>query len=377
MIICVHNKKSLNKAMFDPKKPYNELPSIPPKEDFNDVELLKLVNKANNSIFELKGSAHILPNRFILISPFSIREAVASSGIENINTTVSEAMKADVIYKESELKGADKEILNYRNALMEGFTLLKKNEFLNTNSFIQIQSILEPNKKGIRFIPDVAIRNSKTGEVIYTPPERKEIILDKLKNFEDYFNNKEGFDDIDPLIRAAIIHYQFEAIHPFLDGNGRTGRMIVILYLVLVGRLDVPILFLSKYILENRDEYYRLLLKVTTDNSWKEWVQYLLKGIDKQAIETKAKILEIKKLMENYKNLGGVHKSNIITPQMIDYLFSNSFYSQKTMSENFNIHRNTCSKYFAELEKLGIVEKFKHKKENIYYNEKFLNLLSY
>ncbi len=363
--------------MFDPKKPYNDLPLLPPSEDFNDVGLLKLVNKANNSVFELKGSAHILPNRFILMSPLSIRDAVASSGVENINTTVSEAMKADVIYKESELRGAEKEILNYRDALMEGFRLLKKDGFLNTNSFIKIQSLLEPNKKDIRVIPDVAIRNSKTGDVIYTPPEGKEIILDKLKNFEDYFNNIDGFDDIDPLIRVAIIHYQFEAIHPFVDGNGRTGRMLVVLYLVMVGRLDMPILFLSKYILENRDEYYRLLLNVTNNGEWKEWVSYFLKGIDEQATETRARILEIKKLIESYKSLGGVHKSGIINQQMIDYLFSNSFYSRKTMSENLGVHRNTVSKYFTELENLGIVKKFKHKTENIYYNEKLLDILSY
>lgn len=363
--------------MFDPKEPYNNLPNLPPAEDFNDVELLKLVNRANNSIFELKGAAHVLPNRFILMSPLSIRDAVASSGIENINTTVSEALKADVIYKESELKGAEKEILNYRNALMEGFRLLGKDGFLNTNSFIKIQSLLEPNKKDIRNIPDVTIRNSRTGEVIYTPPEGKDVILDKLKNFEDYFNNKEEFDNIDPLIRVAIMHYQFEAIHPFIDGNGRTGRMLVVLYLVMVGRLDLPILFLSKYILENRDEYYRLLLRVTTNGEWKEWVEYFLKGIDQQANETRLKILEIKKLMDSYKKLGGVHKSSIITQQMIDYLFSNSFYSRKTMSEDLGVHRNTVSKYFSELEGLGIVKKFKYKTENIYYNEKLLNLLSY
>ncbi|MCX6756545.1 MAG: Fic family protein, partial [Candidatus Nomurabacteria bacterium] len=265
----------------------------------------------------------------------------------------------------------------YRDALMEGFRLLNKDDFLNTNSFIQIQSILEPNKKGIRNVPNVAIRNSRIGEVIYTPPEGPEIIREKLKDFENYFNSKEGFDDIDPLIRAAVMHYQFEAIHPFLDGNGRTGRMLMVLYLVMVGRLDMPILFLSKYILENRDEYYRLLLKVTTENAWKDWVQYILRGIDIQATETRSKILEIKKLMASYKKIGEEHKSSIITPQMMDYLFSNSFYSQKKMSEKLDVHRNTASKYFTELEKLGVLEKFKHKKENIYYNKKLLDILSY
>lgn len=363
--------------MFDPQKPYNELPHLPPIEDFNDVDLLKLVNKANNSIFELKGAAHILPNRFILLSPLSIREAVASSGVENINTTVAEALKADVVYKKSELHGTDKEILKYRDALMEGFNLLNKQEFLNSNSFIEIQAILEPNKRGIRGIPGVAIRNSNTNEVIYTPPEGHELIFKKLKNFEDYFNDKEGFDDLDPLIRLAIMHYQFEAIHPFLDGNGRTGRILMVLYLVMVGRLDLPILFLSKYILENRDEYYRLLLGVTKNGNWKSWVRYILQGVDRQATETKQNILEIKKLMAEYKKFEQSHDTNIISPKMLDYLFSNPFYTQKKLSEYLGVHRNTASKYFVELERLGLVTKFKHKKENIYYNKKLLKLLSY
>lgn len=357
--------------------PYNDLPNLPPVADFNDVGLLKLVNKANNSIFELKGISHLLPNPFMLMSPLSIREAVASSGIENINTTVSEAMKADVIYEESELFGAEKEILNYRNALLDGYAIFKDKGFLNSNDFIKIQGILEPNKKGIRSIPDVAIRNSLTKEVIYTPPEGKEIILDKLKNFEDYLNSKEGFEDIDPLIRAAVMHYQFEAIHPFIDGNGRTGRMLMILYLVMVERLDTPILFLSKYILENRSEYYRLLLNVTENNDWNPWVKYILTGIDNQAQETKDKIIEIETLIKDQKKIGLDKKTKILNSEMIEYLFKNAFYSQKKMSEALGVHRNTASKYFYELESLGILNKFKYKKENIYYNQKLLDLLSY
>lgn len=362
--------------MFNRNIPYNQLPLLPPNFNFDDVALLKLVNKANNSLFELKGMANVLPNSGILVSPLTIREAVASSGIENINTTVAEALKADVVYEKSELSGAEKEILRYRDALREGFKMLKKNEFLNSNSFIGIQSVLEPNKKGVRKIPGVAIRSSKTGEAIYTPPEGYDIILDKLKNFENYFNDNKNFDDIDPLVRMAVMHYQFEAIHPFLDGNGRTGRIIMILYLVLTGRLELPILFLSKYILENRDEYYRKLRGVTEQGEWKEWVFYILQGVDTQAQETRKNILQIKKLIEEYKKItqeDGIH----ITPQMLDYLFSNPFYSQKKMAESLKIHRNTAAKYFQELEKNKIIQKFKHKQGYIYYNQKFLNILSY
>lgn len=362
--------------MFHRDIPYNDLPLLPPKYDFDDVSLLKLVNRANNSLFELKGMANVLPNSGILVSPLSIREAVASSGIENINTTVSEALKADVIYTESETVGAEKEVLKYRDALREGYQILTKNGFLNTNSFIQIQSVLEPNKKGIRRIPGVAIRSSKTGEAVYTPPEGYDIILDKLKNFENYFNDQTDFDMLDPLIRMAVMHYQLESIHPFLDGNGRTGRIVMILYLVLTKRLELPILFLSKYILENRDEYYRRLRGVTEKNEWKEWVSYVLEAVDAQAKDTTKNILQIKALIDQYKKIehaGGTK----ITSQMLDYLFSNPFYSQKNMATNLNVHRNTAAKYFEELESSGVVKKFKHKNGYVYYNQKFLNILSY
>lgn len=363
---------------FDKNIPYNSLPKLPPKIDFDDVELLKLVNKANNSIYELKGVANILPNKVVIFSPLAVREAVASSGVENINTTVSDALKAEVIFKESELVGAEKEVLNYKNALTNGFDIFLKKGFIATNDIIKIQAVLEPNKKGIRSIPDVAIKNSKTGETIYTPPAGKEIILDKLKNFDNYFNNQKNFDEIDPLIRVAILHYQFEAIHPFLDGNGRTGRILMVLYLVMVGRLDFPILFISKYILETRDQYYELLRKVTIENNWLDFVKYIITGIEKQSRETGDKILEIKKLIERQKQIGTEKELAILTDvKMIDYLFASPFYTQKTMAKYLKIHRNTASRYFAELEKNGILKKFKHKKEKIYYNKKFLNLLSY
>lgn len=362
--------------MINRNVPYNKLPLLPPDFNFDNVELLKLVNKANNSLFELKGIANILPNKKILVSPLSVREAVASSGIENINTTVAEALKADVIYEESELVGAEKEILKYRDALLEGQKLLMRDGFLNTNSFIKIQSVLEPNKKGIRKIPGVTIKNSKTGEIIYTPPEGPDVILKKLKNFEDYFNDKNNFYDIDPLIRMAVMHYQLEAIHPFLDGNGRTGRILMILYLVLTERLQLPILFLSKYILKNHSEYYKKLRGVTEEGKWMEWVCYILQGVDSQARETKENILQIKTLMKEYKETA--HKGGgRITPQMLDYLFSNPYYSQKKMAKSLDVHRNTAAKYFKELLRMGIVKKFKFKQGYVYYSNKFLDILSY
>lgn len=358
--------------------PYNDLPLLPPNVNFDDVELLKLINKANNSIFELKGVINILPNKFILLSPLSIKEGVASSSVENINTTVAEALKADILYKESELSGAEKEVLNYREAIFQGFGIYKEKGFIATNDIVKIQSILEPNKKGIRTISDVKIRNSRTNKVVYFPPVGKEIILDKLKNFEQYFNDQTGFDDLDPLVRVAIMHYQFEAIHPFLDGNGRTGRILMVLYLTMTKRLDVPTLFISKYILDTRDKYYKLLAEITEDNNWIRFVKYIVKGIDLQAKETAKKILEIQNLIEQQKHLAVSKKSKILDNyKMTEYLFSTPFYTQERLSKFLSVHRNTAARYFKELDRIGLIEKFKHKNENIYYNKKFLDLLSY
>jgi Fic family protein len=242
---------------FDPTKPYNELPLLPPNFNFDDIDILKKVNKANIALSRLSGEAKSIPNREILIEPLAFREAVASSEIENINTTLDEAFQV-TYFAENELKKEQKETRNYREALNTGYKLVKMQEFLNTNSFLKIQAVLEPDKIGIRKVP-VSIKNSVTGEILYTPPVTENLIRSLLKNFEDFFNNFD--EDIDPLIRMAIMHYQFESIHPFLDGNGRTGRILMVLYLCLVSRLELPILFLSGYINRNRKDIIAFFVK--------------------------------------------------------------------------------------------------------------------
>ena len=230
---------------FDPNKPFNDLPPLPPEFNFDDIDILKKVNKANIALSKLSGEAKSIPNREVLIEPLTFREAVASSEIENIHTTVDESFQ-DTFIVEAELKKEQKETKNYRKALLTGYELIKKNGFLNTNSFIEIQSVLEPDKPGIRKVPGIKIQNKTTKEIFYTPPEGESLIRNLLKNYEDYFNDFS--DDIDPLIKMAVMHYQFEAIHPFLDGNGRTGRILMVLYICLAKRLDLPILFISGYI---------------------------------------------------------------------------------------------------------------------------------
>jgi Fic family protein len=356
---------------INPQQPYNELPMLPPVFNFDDIEILKKVNKANIALSRLSGEAKSIPNREVLIEPLTFREAVASSEIENIQTTLNEAMQASYL-DEADLKIEQKETKYYREALLKGYQLIREQGFLNTNSFITIQSILEPTKPGIRKIPGTRIENRKTKEILFTPPEGEERIRSLLKNFEDYFNSEDT--DVDPLIKMSVLHYQFEAIHPFLDGNGRTGRILMVLYLCLTKRLDLPILFISGYINNHKSDYYRLLREVTYNGSWKEWVLYILTAVESQSKATTKSVIGIRELMANYRSI--IQKgSKIYRAELVEYLFNYPFYSQKTLQKYLGISRNTSSKYFSELERLGVVKSEKYKNDKIYFCPEFHQLL--
>lgn len=356
---------------FDQNKPYNELPLLPPKFNFDDVEILKKVNKANIALSRLSGEAKSIPNRKVLIEPLTFREAVASSAIENIHTTIDEAFQVTYL-DEADLKIEQKETKHYREALLDGYRLVREQGFLNTNSFITIQSILEPTKPGIRKVPGIRIENNKTKEILFTPPEGEEKIRILLKNFEDYFNDTT--DDVDPLIKMAVMHYQFEAIHPFLDGNGRTGRILMVLYLCLVERLELPILFISGYINNNKSEYYHLLREVTIKENWKDWVMYILNAVESQSLATTRSVVGIRELISKYRQVIQ-DKTKIYSAELVEYLFSYPFYSQKTLQSALNISRNTASKYFSELERIGVVKSEKYKNDKVYFCPEFHQLL--
>ncbi|MCK9280249.1 MAG: Fic family protein [Melioribacteraceae bacterium] len=359
------------KNKFYPELPHNNLPILPPTFNFDDVEILKKVNTANIALTRLSGEAKSIPNRHLLIEPLSFREAVASSEIENIHTTFNEAIQVTYL-EESELKIEQKETKNYREALLKGYNLVTAKEFLNTNSFITIQSILEPSKPGIRKISGIKIQNKNSGKIVYTPPEGEDLIRKLLKNYEDYFNDSS--DKIDPLIKMAVLHYQFEAIHPFLDGNGRTGRILMVLYLCMVKRLELPILFLSGYINQNKNEYYNLLRGVTQKDNWKEWIIYILNAVESQSINTTKSVISIRELMQKYR-LEIKDKTKIYSADLIEYLFSSPFYNQKTLQTSLGISRNTTSKYFSELERLYLIQSYKYKNDKIYYSPEFQSLL--
>lgn len=246
---------------FSLEKPYNDLPLLPPKAEIETMAILKKAISASRALAELKGLGETIPNQAILVNSIILQEAKASSEIENIITT-NDALFRAFSAKTSRIDPATKEVLRYREALWQGFTSLKDRPFLTTNLFIRIVQTIRANKADIRDTPGTKIANTTTGEVVFTPPEGEEIIRDKLKNLEDYIHSE---NEIDPLIKLALIHYQFEAIHPFTDGNGRTGRILNILYLTQNNLLELPVLYLSKYIIEQKSDYYRLLRSVTID----------------------------------------------------------------------------------------------------------------
>jgi Fic family protein len=343
------------------------------------VEILKMVNTANLALSNLNGLSKSLPNRMWLIAPLSVKEAVDSSGVENINTTVADVFEAE-LFPEKEEIGARKETLNYKNALLKGYELVTKKGFINTNLIIEIQKELEPNKAGIRKIPNTKIQSGygENTKTIYYPPEGYEVILDKLKNLEDYINQEdEDFpNQIDPLIKMAIIHYQFESIHPFLDGNGRTGRILMVLYLVLKQRLDVPILFLSNYILKNRAGYYQVLNDVTFEQDWKSLILYFLYAITTQATQTNAVVLKIQIQIEKFKKVLSEKNPKLLNSDFVDTIFASPMITYESLSKDMKIHKNTASKYLNELVKFGLLERMKYKKEVVFVNQKYLAILN-
>ena len=284
---------------FHKEKPYNDLPSLPPKTDIETKIILKKAISANRELAGMVNSCKRLPNQGVLYSIIFLKEAKDSSEVENIVTTNDELYEAFHSDK-AILDPNTKEVLHYVDALWVGMNQIKREKLLTTRTFINIVNTIKENTAGIRKHPGVKIINERTKEIIYTPPEGSDVILEKLKNLEEFINKQ---DDIDPLIKMAIIHYQFEAIHPFSDGNGRTGRILNLLYLILNNLLDHPVLFLSKYILDHKDEYYTKLKDVTETNNWSDWIIYMLDGIEKTAIYTKNKIEGIVELFDETKKV--------------------------------------------------------------------------
>lgn len=343
---------------------------------FNDYDLktpriLESLNEASRSLAELKGFANSIPNQYILINAITINEAKDSSEIENIVTT------HDSIYKvltESGFKDESaKEVVDYRSAIWRGYEIIKEKEFISTNILVELQGMIEHNKAGIRKNPGTKLINSKTGEVIYTPPQDEKEIRDLLKNLEDYINEN---DDVDPLIKMALIHYQFESIHPFYDGNGRTGRILNVLYLLLNNLLDSPILYLSNYINKNKDEYYRLFTEFRENSNYEDWIIYILKGIEETSKNTIELIKLIQEEMEAYKEDFITKLPKIYSEELLDSLFYEVYTRINYIEERCHVTRQTAATYLNSLVEAGLLEFEKIGRESIYKNTRLINLLS-
>lgn len=343
--------------------PFNEY-------DLKTPKILETLNEASRSLAELKGFANSIPNKHILINAITINEAKDSSAIENIVTT------HDSIYKvltESGFKeDAAKEVVDYRSAIWRGYKIIKEKEFISTNVLVELHAMIEPNKTGIRKTPGTKLVNSKTGEIIYTPPQSESEIRDLLKNLEDYINTE---DETDPLIKMALIHYQFESIHPFYDGNGRTGRILNVLYLVLNKLLDSSILYLSNYINKNKDEYYRLFTEFRENNNYEDWIIYILKGIEETSKNTIELIRKIQEEMESYKNEFMEKLPKIYSDELLDSLFFEVYTRINYIEDRCGVTRQTAATYLNQLVDAGLLEYEKVGRESIYKNTRLIDLL--
>ena len=353
--------------------PFNDLPILPPaKESIESVIILKQLVKSSVALAELKGIIHILPNPEILLNAVILKEARASSEIENVITT------QDKLYQALSVKGhqidlSTKEVLRYREAMLYGFRMIQKKNILTINTIVEIQQILEENNAGIRKLPGTALRNSVTGKVIYTPPDQTDVINSLLSNLEKFINLDE--EEIPHLVKMAVQHYQFESIHPFYDGNGRTGRIINILYLIMSGLLDQPILFLSGYIIENKSEYYRLLQEVRTNNKWEDWILYILKGVEITAQATINQVTEMNTLFEQTKKKTRMELPKIYSKELIELLFEHPYSKSEYLEKRLSISRITAAKYLKALERIGILKSKKVWKETLYINTELFELL--
>ncbi len=348
------------------------LKKLPPNVDFNTVNILKQLARTNRALAELKGYADTIPNKHILINAININEAKDSSEIEQIITTHDELYKALTYDKMATIPA--KEVVNYRTALWHGYQLVKEKQILTTNMLVEIQSIVEQSNAGIRKLPGTALRNASTGEVVYTPPQSEEDVRNYLSNLEIYINEDE--DEVDPLIKLAIIHYQFEAIHPFYDGNGRTGRIINVLYLVLKGLLDSPILYLSKYILENKALYYKLLKTMQDDsNNCEGFVIFILKGIEETSLDTFKVVKKIVEEMNSYSDELKEKLPQIYSKELLELLFFEFYTKTSYIEDGLRVSRKTAVSYLKKLEENNFLSSQKIGREKIYCNDKLFKVV--
>ena len=354
-----------------------QIPKLPLPYDFETKAILKQVNLANRKLAELKGVALTIPNEQILISTLTLQEAKDSSAVENIVTTQDDLYKADLNLTEAAINASAKEVLNYRQAMQRGFELARKTKLLTLNDIKKIQQELESNNAGFRSAPGTTLQNQNK-EIVYTPPQSNLEIEKAMQNLEQYINDPQ-MHDVDPLVKMAIIHHQFESIHPFYDGNGRTGRIINILYLVINGLLDLPILYLSRYITHNKGDYYRLIQAVRdneADNSheWEQWIMFILKGVEETAEETIRLVKGISQLMADYKTKLRPLFGRLYKHELLNNLFFHPYTKIEFIQKDMMVQRKTAAKYLDIIVENGLLDKVKIGHTNYYINIQLMEL---
>lgn len=349
------------------------LPLLPLELDLETKIVLKKLPSAHAALAELKGIAATIPSQSILINTLGIQEAKDSSAIENIITTHDEIYKSGLNLESFKSLEA-KEVQNYIEAMKTGFELCTNTGLITNKTILQIQEILEGNRAGFRKLPGTTLKSTATGDVIYTPPQDPQEIIKLMTNLEKFINDR-TLCDYDPLIKMAIIHYQFESIHPFYDGNGRTGRIINILYLILEKLQNLPILYLSNFIIKNKSEYYRLLQEVREKNNWEEWLLFIIEGVDVTARETISLIVQIRELMKSYKHTLR-DKYKFYNQDLLNNLFKHPYTKIEFIQKDMGVSRLTAANYLNQLAQDKFLTKMKLGTGNYYINEPLFDLLA-
>lgn len=345
---------------------------LPLKVELETKRVLKSLPKAHAALAELKGIADTIPNQSILINTLTIQEAKDSSEVENIFTTHDEMYKSQLFFEQIKSLGT-KEVQNYLEALKLGYDLVLDNNLLSIKIINDVQEKIEKNNAGFRKVPGTTIKNHQTGEVIYTPPQDHKVIISLMNNLENFIND-DSFSDLDDLVKMALIHFQFESIHPYYDGNGRTGRIINILYLLKQGLLKLPILYLSRYIIKNKKEYYDLLQGVRDHNNWEQWILFMIDGVKITSLETIELIKDIKMMMQDYKV---ILRDNFkfYSQDLLNNLFKHPYTKIDFLMDDLHISRQTSSSYLKKLCDYGLLEEKSIGVSKYFINKKLFDLL--
>jgi Fic family protein len=356
--------------MWEPDQPFDDLPHLPPVGEIESKSVLRRCISARAALAELKQAAVLIPNQSMLINTLPLLEAQASSEIENIVTTTDRLFQ----HLGTEGRSADpatKEALRYRHALMESFAGLKRP--ISTHTAEAICSRIRGVEMQVRRVPGTRLANEATGEVIYTPPEGENTLRELLANWERFLHSQ---PTLDPLVRMAVGHYQFEAIHPFTDGNGRTGRVLNSLFLVQTDLLTLPVLYLSRHIIASKSDYYRLLLAVTRDQAWEPWLLYMIGAVEETARWTTAKIAAIRRLAEHTRNYVHGARPKIYSHELIDVIFAQPYCRISNLGEAGIAKRQTASSYLKELAALGVLQERKVGREKLFVHPRLMTLLT-